>query len=152
DVSTRDLAAVMRDASDGRVAEEYAGRVESLRRDRLQGFLTGFVDAVFEHDGRWYVVDWKSNHLGNSARDYDDASVWRAMCGHDYVLQYHLYVLAVHRFLRTRVPGYRYESHFGAVYYVFLRGVPEGAGWYRDRPPSRLIEALDQLLAEERSG
>ncbi len=149
-VTTQDVTAVLTDCAESRIAEEYASRIEFLRRDRLDGFLTGFVDLVFEHDGRWYVVDWKSNYLGGHAQNYGDASLWRAMCDHHYVLQYHLYTLAVHRFLRARIPGYRYESHFGAVYYVFLRGVPDGAGWYRDRPSARLIESLDRLFASGR--
>jgi exodeoxyribonuclease V beta subunit len=70
------------------------------------------------------------------------------MLDHHYVLQYHLYVLALHRHLTTRVPGYSYERDFGGVWYAFVRGIDgaSGTGWWHDRPPSALIEALDLAL------
>lgn len=111
----------------------------------------GFVDLVFVHDGRWYVVDWKSNHLGNTESDYGDAAIARTMREHHYILQYHLYCLALHRYLGQRLSGYDYEEHFGGVYYAFLRGIRAdgGGGWYHDRPPRALIEALDSLMRGE---
>jgi exodeoxyribonuclease V beta subunit len=69
------------------------------------------------------------------------------MFGSHYVLQYHLYVTALHRFLRMRVPGYRYETHMGDVWYAFLRGIDGSArGWHHHRPAERLIVALDALM------
>ena len=72
------------------------------------------------------------------------------MTRHHYVLQYHLYTLAVHRFLAVRRPGYRYESDFGGVFYVFLRGLEaadQGHGVFHDRPEPRLIMELDALFS-----
>ncbi len=149
----RDLAALFRTHAEGAVCE-VADDLETLSSAELQGFLTGFVDLTFTHDERWYVIDWKSNHLGDSRAAYDTAGMWRAMRHHQYVLQYHLYVLALDRFLRRRLPGYDYERHFGGVYYVFLRGLgesPQGTsetGWYVDRPPAALIAALASFVAE----
>jgi exodeoxyribonuclease V beta subunit len=111
----------------------------------LAGFLTGFADLITECDGRYWIVDWKSNHLGNTPDDYDESSLLRAMREHDYILQYHLYVLAWHRHLRARLPDYDYEQHFGGVSYAFLRGaVPnETSGMFYARPPRQLVEAMD---------
>ena len=75
-----------------------------------------------------------------------------AMAEHSYYLQYLLYVVALHRYLGSRLPAYQYESHFGEVYYLFLRGMQPGhtdSGIYRDRPSLALIEALDQFFRGE---
>jgi exodeoxyribonuclease V beta subunit len=133
-------------------SSEYAASLRALAGRGVEGFLTGFVDLVFMHDDRWFIVDWKSNHLGNDARAYDDTAIARAMREHHYVLQYHLYVVALHRYLRQRVPDYDYDRHMGGVYYVFLRGIrrdPKAGsvtGWYRDRPSRALVEALDSFV------
>ena len=134
-----------------RIASDYAPRLRSLRPRDLRGYLTGFADLIAEHDGRYWVVDWKSNHLGHRTTDYDDASLRRAMEHHDYVLQYHLYVLAWHRHLQARLPGYDYEQHFGGVCYAFLRGAVPGGdnGMFYDRPPRALVDAMDRWAREE---
>ena len=115
----------------------------------MRGFLTGFVDALCVQDGRWFVVDWKSNHLGDRVEDYGPEALWSSMTEHHYVLQYHLYVLALHRHLAARLADYDYDRDFGGVAYVFLRGLggPGDLGVYEDRPPRPLVEALDALVA-----
>ena len=112
----------------------------------MRGFLVGFVDLVAEHDGRYWVLDWKSNHLGNRLEDYHPGALHAAMQDHDYVLQYHLYVLALHRQLRSRLPDYDYERCMGGVGYVFLRGLVPGSsrGVFYDRVPFALVTAMDQ--------
>ena len=126
-------------------AQSYASRLRQIVPQHLAGFLTGFADLITECDGRYWIVDWKSNHLGNTPDDYDESSLLRAMREHDYILQYHLYVLAWHRHLRARLPDYDYEQHFGGVSYAFLRGaVPnETSGMFYARPPRQLVEAMD---------
>lgn len=124
------------------------------------GFLRGFVDLVFEHEGRWYIVDWKSNHLGDGAARYGEAALAEAMRGHAYPLQASLYTLAVHRWLRRTLPDYDYERSFGGVFYVFLRGAglhaaSESAsvpGVHASRPGARTIERLDRLFDGDRRG
>jgi exodeoxyribonuclease V beta subunit len=112
----------------------------------LRGYLTGFADLVAEHEGSYWLLDWKSNHLGDATSDYHDDAVRAAMIEHDYVLQYHLYALALHRHLRARLRGYVYERHFGGVCYAFLRGAAAGtaSGMYFDRPPRALVDAMDR--------
>jgi exodeoxyribonuclease V beta subunit len=120
----------------------------------LEGYLKGFIDLVFEHDGRYYVVDWKSNHLGYAPGDYAPAALQAAMLEHGYHLQYLLYALAVDRPLRHRVPGYRHATHFGGVHYLFVRGVrpdwinADGtpAGVFHDRPTTATLARLDALF------
>jgi exodeoxyribonuclease V beta subunit len=130
------------------LAAQYSLAVTPLAAQRVEGYLRGFVDLVFEHRGRWYVADYKSNWLGGRIEDYDAAAVSSGMDEGDYHLQYLLYVIALHRWLKWRVVGYDYQRHFGGVFYLFLRGMDaQGRGVYATRPPLQLIEALDALLA-----
>ena len=116
----------------------------------IHGFLHGYVDLVAEHGGRWYVVDYKSNWLGNDIDAYGRDAVAAAMRRGGYRLQYLLYLVALHRHLRLRLPGYDYETHIGGAYYLFVRGMgPERPGhavWF-DAPPRRCIAAIDACLA-----
>ncbi|MBW7924940.1 MAG: exodeoxyribonuclease V subunit beta [Burkholderiaceae bacterium] len=125
---------------------------------RWSGFLRGFIDLVFEHGGRWYIVDWKSNHLGDDAQCYGHAALAEAMRAHAYPLQASLYTLAVHRWLRRTLRGYDYERSFGGVFYVFLRGAglalpkdsaAQTCGVHASRPSARAIERLDRLFDGE---
>ena len=129
----------------------YAPRLARLPFPPFAGFLRGFVDLVFEQEGRWYVVDWKSNFLGETVADYHPARLRQVMEDHHYTLQLHLYSLALHRHLAARLPGYDYERHFGGAYYIFLRGVspehPEGSGIFHERPTCKRIAELDDLFA-----
>jgi len=115
--------------------------------------MKGYIDLVFRADGRFYLSDYKSNHLGDRLEDYGDAGLRRTMRTHRYHLQYLIYTLALHRYLRRRLRGYDYERHFGGAYYLFLRGMrPEHGpryGVYHDRPPAALVEALDRMFAGE---
>lgn len=130
------------------VPHGYAEQVRALAFVPLRGFLKGFIDLIFRHEGRFYVVDYKSNHLGTRAEDYSSARLAEEMGHHHYFLQYHLYVLALHRWLGQRLREYDYEQHFGGVLYLFVRGMsPDHArgkesGVFRDRPSRELIEAL----------
>lgn len=114
----------------------------------LDGLMTGFIDLVFEHKGRYYIVDWKSNHLGNSAEHYDQSGMEEAMKGSNYHLQYMIYTLALVRYLRQKIANFDYDQHIGGVVYVFLRGVREGkrTGLYVTKPGREMIEKLDKKL------
>ena len=117
--------------------------------------MNGSIDLVFEHDGKWYVVDYKSNTLGTRAGDYGPTQMAETMSHSHYVLQYHIYAVALHRYLQWRVgSAYTFEQHFGGVRYLFLRGMSstyaEGTGVFQDQPPEALIEGLSRLLKEGR--
>lgn len=113
----------------------------------VQGMLKGFIDLVFEWQGRWYLLDYKSNHLGMSPADYGRPALERAMREHRYDLQYQLYSLALHRLLALRLPGYDFDRHFGGVFYLFLRGMPQG-GIFHARPSRELVLGLDELFSK----
>ena len=116
-------------------------------RSNIEGYLRGFIDLVAGHDGVWYVLDYKSNWLGNRPDDYRPAGMTKAMRDHRYPLQYLLYLVALHRYLASRLPGYDYDRHIGGAFYLFLRGIDPAAGMdrgvYFDRPSRACIESLD---------
>jgi exodeoxyribonuclease V beta subunit len=132
----------------------FVERLEHLGFPPLAGFLKGFIDMVFVQGGRWYVVDYKSNHLGPRPEHYAPAHLLGSMDQHHYFLQYHLYAVALHRYLERRLHGYDYEHHFGGVYYLFLRGMsprfPRLSGVFHDRPSRDLIVGLSHLLEAKR--
>ncbi len=119
----------------------------ALSRDTLNGMFKGFIDLVFEHEGRYYVVDYKSNWLGGEDAAYTQEAMAAAVTEHRYDLQYVLYLLALHRQLKLRLPDYDYDRHIGGALYLFLRGSrAAGQGIHHARPPRELIEALDALF------
>ncbi|MCQ4347923.1 exodeoxyribonuclease V subunit beta [Pseudomonas stutzeri] len=122
----------------------------ALTRDTLNGMFKGFIDLAFEHDGRYYVVDYKSNWLGEDDSAYTAEAMERAVAAQRYDLQYVLYLLALHRQLQARLPDYDYDRHMGGALYLFLRGSrAAGQGIHHARPPRALIEALDALFKGE---
>ena len=104
---------------------QFPARLEKLVFAPAQGFMKGYIDMVFRHQGRFYLLDWKSNHLGPTLDDYNQTSLNKTMQAHYYILQYHIYTLALHQYLRYQQPDYRYEKDFGGVFYIFIRGVNE---------------------------
>ena len=115
------------------------------------GWMTGSVDLLFERDGRFYVVDWKTNILGAYRSEFSQKGLVREMARNSYFLQYLVYSAAVHRYLKECLPGYSYERHFGGVHYIFVRafafdevGVSDAV--FSDRPPCELLEAVGEVL------
>src|SRR5205085_686593 len=98
------------------------------------------------------IVDYKSNWLGRAFSDYAPERLIAPMREHHYFLQYHLYALALHRYLALRLPSYDYERCFGGVYYLFVRGMgpqpARGTGVFFDRPKYALLESLAEALGE----
>ena len=162
------VAALQRREPDEDLRAPYLGGLSHLRLGDLSGFLTGSIDLVFRApvDGqpRWFVADYKSNRLDprrtkrHLPQHYAHEGLRFAMEQHHYYLQYHLYTLALHRYLGWRLGDrYDYDRDFGGVYYLFLRGMQgpdtptEGDrrhGAFYDRPPREVIEALDAAFAQ----
>ncbi len=118
----------------------------ALQNKVLQGMLSGFMDLVLQHDGRYWVLDYKSNLLNG----YQADDINTAILNKRYEVQYVLYTLALHRLLKSRLPDYHYEQHMGGAVYLFLRGIDTpGAGVHALRPPWALIDLLDQSFAKE---
>ena len=134
--------------------------LESFRRlqfDPVRGFMKGFIDMVFRHDGRYYLVDWKSNFLGGRREDYRRDRLAKVMAEHDYILQYYLYVVALHRYLLRRQPDYDYRSHFGGIYYLFLRGMnpawgPDYGVYYDRIDAERVAFLCEELIGTGEGG
>ena len=122
-----------------------------LDKGQLNGMLKGFIDLLVEHDGRYYVVDYKSNRLGDDDAAYTPEAMRDAVLAERYELQYVLYLLALHRLLKLRLPDYDYDRHVGGALYLFLRGSRAASrGIHAERPPRELIETLDALFAGTR--
>jgi exodeoxyribonuclease V beta subunit len=132
------------------IFQQFPARLKNLSFTPSVGFMKGYIDMVFRHQGRFYLLDWKSNYLGPTPEHYDQSSLQKAMDTHYYILQYHIYTLALHQYLRYQQPGYSYESDFGGVFYIFLRGLNElkgsKQGVFYDRPDPALIDALGNSL------
>ncbi|UUC51490.1 exodeoxyribonuclease V subunit beta [Pseudomonas citronellolis] len=118
----------------------------ALQPTQLGGMLKGFIDLVFEHEGRYYVADYKSNWLGPDAAAYTAPALRAAVLEHRYDLQYALYLFALHRLLKARLADYDYDRHVGGALYLFLRGGEHGV--FHERPPKALMEALEALFSQ----
>ncbi|WP_338920784.1 exodeoxyribonuclease V subunit beta [Pseudomonas silesiensis] len=113
----------------------------------LNGMFKGFIDLTFEHDGRYYVADYKSNWLGVDDTAYTGQAMEQSILDNRYDLQYVLYLLALHRQLKARLADYDYDRHVGGALYLFLRGTrAPSQGVYFARPPKELIERLDRMF------
>lgn len=112
----------------------------------LNGMLKGFIDLVFCYQGRYFVVDWKSNWLGQSDTSYHREAMHKEILDKRYDVQYAIYLLALHRLLSYRKPDYQYEKDIGAALYFFLRGwQSESQGVFTDKPDKDFIEKLDAV-------
>jgi exodeoxyribonuclease V beta subunit len=122
--------------------------IVTKRMGDVQGLMTGFIDLFFEHDGKFYILDWKSNFLGDSIEDYDQVGVANAMNESNYHLQYLIYALALDKYLTSKLPGFDFEQHFGGVIYLFLRGNREGeqTGVYTQKVTKEELKRLKNVL------
>jgi exodeoxyribonuclease V beta subunit len=129
-------------------AKAYAPHLRRLKSEAFHGYLNGSIDLAFEHENKWFILDWKSNFLGTEDADYRPEALASQMFERHYTLQYHIYMVALHRHLRARQPGYDPAKHWGGVGYVFLRGVNgrDDCGWVCDTPTPELLDALDREL------
>ena len=162
-ITTRGLAQVFTNHPGGLFGATYGRELERLSI-ASRGFLTGSMDLVCCVAGRWWVIDWKSNWIGErdpdgqpgacGPRHYHQAAMVSQMVHHHYPLQAHLYLVALHRYLRWRLPDYDPPSHLGGYAYLFLRGLPGPTaaepvpGCLVERPPLSRVLALDALLRQ----
>jgi len=147
-LSAARLAAAMAKAPAGTPSAIYAPIVSRLAVGEITGFLRGTIDLLFRHQGRWWIVDYKSNDLGERDDDYRGASLLDAMVRGQYILQYLLYAMAARRLLLLRGATLG-PDWFGGAIYPFVRGVDArepGRGLFIDRPPPAVIDAIDAML------
>jgi len=145
-ISPKKLKSIFADYACADRTVHFPERIGRLHFAPVKGFMKGFIDMVFQFEGRFYLVDWKSNFLGNRVEDYGQAALSAVMEESYYILQFCIYTVALSQYLRLRLPDYNYTSHFGGVFYIFLRGVdPEKGpeyGVYRAKPPEEFLSAL----------
>ncbi len=124
------------------------GAIDLPRYQSLSGMMHGFIDLIFEFEGRYYLADYKSTHLGSCLSEYDYAAIKRNNEAHFYDLQYLIYCLALHRYLSTRIEAYDPGRHFGGVYYLYLRGMQPGSdtGIFHTAISPALLHSLDRLF------
>ncbi|MDA1161893.1 MAG: exodeoxyribonuclease V subunit beta [Planctomycetota bacterium] len=147
--STQKVADAFASATDP-LLKDYARRVRAMSVFGLQGFLAGFVDLVFESNGKWFVADYKTNFLGPAFSDYSRERLDAAMFEHDYLLQASLYSVAVCRLLEQRLLEFDLARDFGGVVYLFLRGFPTDGppqvGVWHHCPEAAFVKALSDAL------
>lgn len=116
-----------------------------LTESMLNGILLGFIDLITEINGKYYLIDWKSNLLGRNDESYTLDTLTKSILKERYDLQYILYSLALHRKLKQSLQNYDYDTHFGGAIYAYLRGSnnSDTNGLFHSKPPKSLIEELD---------
>ncbi len=129
--------------------EHLSGRKSNLPLAALRGFVNGFIDLVFEYNGRYYIIDWKSNDLGSSLNDYDRNGMAQSMYESYYYLQSAIYLLALHKYLKKRLPDYNFEKHIGGAFYLYVRGVKNDfadTGVFPIQPEIKTLEFLENIF------
>lgn len=146
-------AAGTTDAPFRQLLRDYAPRLREVDAPAVRGFLSGFIDLVAVADGKWYVVDYKTNWLGSTVDDYAPDALRETMVRHDYVLQLLLYCVALRHHLRRHRPSCDWDTEFGGVFYLFMRGFADGtdpdAGVFYAKPGAELIDGLSAVLSPE---
>lgn len=134
--------------------EPYRSVADGLNFPALRGLMRGFIDLVGRKNDQYFIVDYKSNLLGKSRVHYQRQSLQTAIRAHRYDLQYLIYTVALHRYLKSRLgERYEYQRDVMGVYYLFLRGMKPGhqQGVWFDKPPLAVIEALDACFSGDAS-
>ena len=128
----------------------YIKKLSKMTDQSFKGFIKGFIDLVVQHEGKWYIIDYKSNYLGDTYEQYSQDAMFDAMSDHHYFLQYHIYLVALHRYLGLRLKNYDYDTHFGGIFYLFIRGMHPDLGSqygvFHDRPKKAVINYLSDNL------
>jgi len=112
--------------------------------------MIGFIDLIARQDGRYFIVDFKSNYLGDAPEDYHPDKLEHEMLASSYDLQYHIYTVALVKYLRTRLKDFDYEKHIGGAAYLFVRGMKAGSanGVYFRKPKKETVELLEAILKQ----
>ena len=110
----------------------------------ISNMLTGFIDLIARQKGKYFILDYKSNYLGDSPGDYSQDALNTEMINAGYDLQYHLYTAALVKYLTKRLPDFSYEKHIGGAAYLFVRGMRAGSGngVFFHKPDEKIIKAL----------
>ncbi|PKD44702.1 exodeoxyribonuclease V subunit beta [Rhodohalobacter barkolensis] len=120
-------------------------------KSRLQNYLTGFIDLTVRQNGKYYILDYKSNYLGDQIEDYAPEKLRREIESVNYDVQYHIYTVALKKYLTTRIPNFDYDRDFGGVAYLFVRGMRADSnnGVWSVKPEKEVIDRLEIYLTSE---
>lgn len=126
-------------------------QIQTKRNGEVQGMMLGFIDLFFEHKGKYYILDWKSNFLGDTLAHYDEENVLKAMNESNYHLQYLIYAIAINKYLSSKIPNFDFETQFGGVIYLFLRGVRENqsSGVYFQKVTLTEVERMESVFSSD---
>jgi exodeoxyribonuclease V beta subunit len=116
--------------------------------ENISGLLNGFIDMIFEKDGKYYLLDWKSNYLGNTLDAYKRKNLDIAIQSNNYDLQYHLYTVALCSYLKQNIAEFDFDKHFGGGFWVFLRGCRAGEknGICFFEPDKEKFDSMSKIL------
>ena len=122
--------------------------VFQLSSNGISHFLTGFIDLIVRQDGKYYLLDYKSNYLGDDPEDYIEDALEREMVSAGYDLQYHFYTVALKKHLERKIPRFSYDEHIGGAYYCFVRGMEKGSSHsiFFHKPDVQIIQKLEVCL------
>ncbi|ADV33669.1 exodeoxyribonuclease V, beta subunit [Candidatus Blochmanniella vafra str. BVAF] len=130
--------------------DELSSKTACITFPDILGMLQGFIDVVFYWNKKYYLLDYKTNWLGSNNFYYNYSSMQAAMIKYRYELQYQLYTIAIHRFLKHKIVSYNYEKDFGGIYYLFIRGmngISHKNGIFFHRPSWDFIHKLNNLIS-----
>ncbi len=125
------------------------GSVSKNSRTNLTGIMNGFIDLIFRKNGEYYILDYKSNHLGDSFEFYSENALKDEMNNSNYMLQYYIYLVAFLRFMKSTYPDFKYEKNFGGIIYLFVRGIDAAvpsSGVYFAKPEFNIIKNIDRIM------
>lgn len=146
---TERLATAIETHSEHTMKGRLAAKMRELRAAEVRGYLQGYIDLVYVHEGRWTLVDYKTNRLG-TVGEYESSALGAQMIDTLYGLQYHLYAVALHRYLKHTLADYSPSKHFGGARYLFVRGMAPDLGCtfgvFSDPMNPKLLDALDHAL------
>jgi len=129
----------------------HANPIQLPGHKALQGMMHGFIDLIYHWQGKYYIVDYKSTHLGNHLNCYQAEHLEKNIRDNYYDLQYLLYSLSLHRYLKVRLPDYDPQQHFGGIHYLYLRGMTSDpmtkTGVFSAHISAELLQELDDLFA-----
>ena len=122
--------------------------IKEMFANNLNSFLTGFIDLVVRQNGKYYLLDYKSNYLGDELSDYSQDVLGREIISAGYDLQYHLYAVALKKYLERKIQGFSYNKHIGGAYYCFVRGMQKESDHsiYFQKPSEETHSGTGSLL------
>lgn len=120
------------------------------------GFLNGIIDLIFYYNNKYYIIDFKTNWIDSHYSSYNYRNMFELMCKNRYDIQYQIYSLALHKFLKMKYNNYCYKNNFGGIYYIFLRGIfldtnnKSLTGIYFIKPKFKLIYKLSRFFIKKK--